>query len=293
MGTLARRMYAYAAPTALVAAGLALVLSGCAKSVVDKPQLAKVKTVAVLLYTTPTEITYRNDPRDAKSKSLLQAVVGAAAAGKGDVAAEDAYVTFTETLQQQKLPFRVLSASEVRDNPGFKEIDAPRFSYVVAPKTGLSSSLAMVGFKSPEREEGSAPKGMPQFGLPAGWGASPLTGSKDEKEYLMRAMKALNVDAAIVVADPGMGWGCNACVGTDTLGWTGVGSTTSAYVAIIVNPDVQVILAQQEWFKVGDGSGAMTLNAVNPLEHEKVFKGHGTKMARVFADSYREAVEKK
>jgi hypothetical protein len=136
-----------------------------------------------------------------------------------------------------------------------------------------------------------APDRLPQFGLPDNWdGGNPLTGSKEEREYLKKAMEALNVDAAIVVADLGYTFSCRFCVGTDSLGYNGTGSTGSAYVAAIVNRDLQPILAQREYFRSTSATAAVVANVILPRFHDGLYKAHGSRTAEVFADSYREAV---
>ncbi|MBI4081487.1 MAG: hypothetical protein HY423_02645 [Candidatus Lambdaproteobacteria bacterium] len=266
-----------------VALAGALALGGCSfgKVTVDKAEYQKVKTVAVVIYTVPESIEYKDDPRE-KKKSLLQQVIQAVAKGDGVKAATVSQASFSEALNRQGLPFRVLSADEVRSNPGYSSLNMS--SYVKPkeqPAGGATMQLAMsfMGAKSGP-PDGSAPQGLVQFGLPQDWsGGNPLMGTKDETRYLTDTIKALGVDAALVVADPGYAFVCNACAGG-----TGDGSTGSAFMVSLVNPQGKPILAMREWFATSGGHAAMVAYAVNPLQHESLYKQHGEYMAKVFGD---------
>jgi len=253
-----------------------MILSACGGSAVNKAEFGKVKTAAVLVFTVPSDIEYRADPKET-SKSLLQQVIQAVAKGDSNRAASLSYETFTAGLNGTGLPFRVLSADEVRNNAAFNALNPPSFS-LKAKKDDSALGKAMSFMGGPKAAGiGVGPDGLPQFGMVGGYGVSPLSGSDDEKRYLSAAMKALNVDAAIVVIDHGYSFSCNACVGG-----TGDGSTGSAFSSAMVNREGKLIAGVNQWFGVSGGHAAMVGYAVNPLQHDSLFKAHGGRMAEVY-----------
>jgi hypothetical protein len=272
------------ATLAAVAAG-SIALLGCGGAAINKEEIGKVKTAAVLIYTVPPTIEYRADPKETK-KSLLQMVAQAAASGSGTRAATLSHKTFSDGLNQQGLPFRVLNADEVRNNAAFIALNAPAMSKKEKKDdSGMGKALAFasaLGGGAKDKSVGVATDGLPQFGMPEGFGASPLSDSEEEKRYLQAAMKALNVDAAIVVADIGYSFACNLCVGG-----TGDGSTGSAFMVAMVNRSGKPILGVQEYFLTSGAHAAMVAYAVNPLQHDTMFETHGKRMAEVFVEILR------
>jgi len=269
-----------------LAAGLVVgaALSGCSfgKVTADMNEYKKVRTVAVVVYTVPLAIEYKEDPRESK-KTLLQAVIQAVAKGDGAVAATQSQASFSEALNRQGLPFRVLTAAEMRSNQAFMAMNPASFAPKKEEKPQGSQAMAMaMSFMgaAPQNPDGAPPDGLPQFGLPKDWsGGNPLMSTKDETRYLTEAVKALGVDAVLVVSDPGYAFVCNAC-----MGGTGDGSTGSAFMVSMVNGSGKPILAMREWFATSGGHAAMVAYAVNPLQHESLFKTHGEKMAEVFGE---------
>lgn len=265
-------------PMVLLLAGVFLV--ACGKSEVNKPEVNKVRTAAVIIFTVPQEIKYSADPT-AKETSLLNAVVQAAAAGNGARAATISHGTFTEALAQQGLPFRVLTAAEMKRNAAFNKLHVT--PVMKSEEAGLMGKMtSMFGRSGPV--EGAAPDGLNQYGLPQNWSdGNPVLGTPEELQYIVDATKALNVDAALVVADPGYSFACEACVGG-----VGAGSTGSAFMVTMINRKGEPILSTREWFATTDEQAAMAAYAVNPLEHDDLYAEHGRKMAAVFADSFKE-----
>ncbi len=267
-----------AVPVGVLLAGLLLV--ACGKSEVNKPEVNKVRTAAVVIFTVPQAIKYSDDPTE-KETSLLSAVVQAAAAGNGARAATLSHGTFTEALAKQGLPFRVLTAAEMKRNAAFNKLHVA----VVAKSEdeGLMGKMtSMFGRSGPV--EGAAPDGLNQYGMPQNWSdGNPVMGKPEELRYILDAMKALNVDAALVVADPGYSFACEACAGG-----VGAGTTGSAFMVTMINRKGEPILSTREWFATTDEQAAMAAYAVNPLEHDDLYAEHGRKMAAVFADSFKE-----
>ena len=257
---------------------LVLALSGCSfgKTTINKEKYNQVKKVAVIVYTVPEEIRYSDNPKASGSNGLLQAAIQAAAAGKGNRAATIALDNFITTVNQQKLSFRALSVGEMRGNKAFSALYTPPVAE--APKEGVMAYMSFL--KGPDKLKGAAPDGLNQFGMPQDWsGGNALQGTKEESNYISEAIKALDVDGAIIIADRGFSFVCEVCAGG-----TGAGSTGSAFMVALVNKDMDVILSQREWFATTDKQAAMTSYAVNPLQHDSLFAEHGKKTALVFAE---------
>jgi hypothetical protein len=274
---------------------LGLFLSNCAQSKVNKSEMSKVKTVAVLVYTVPTAIVLKQDGRTKPNETLAQSVATFAGAGNGEQAATVSYQSFVTGLQGQNLPFRVLSADDVRNNAAIKALAAPPAgSKTLSPDA--ERLLGQLGFKSsdPNRDVGLGPDGLAQFGLPLDWDdGDALAGTDAEKTYLLKAMEALNVDAAIVVTDIGYSWFCNYdCVGNSKTGTNGVASTQSSYLAALVNRKGQTLLSQREWFQNTDANAPLILSTVASPLQPTLYKAHGARMAKVFAVSLQKAMAK-
>ena len=270
-----------------LALGGILWLTGCGTAMINKPEIAKVKTAAVVVFTVPTRIEYWEDPRD-HTRSLLEAVIEAVAAGDGVKAATVSYGTFTEALNQQGLPFKVLSAAKVKSSAAFKALVADVQSAQAPEKAKEESVLISITFGEQRVLAGSAPDGMVEFGLVSEkhWHqADPLAGIEEERAFIIKPIDALGVDAAIVVADPGYAFACEAC-----LGGTGAGTTGSAFMVGMFNRQGVPIMALRQWFATTDEQAAMAAYIVNPLEHEDLFAEHGRKMASEFAIQFRETM---
>ena len=83
---------------------LPVVLAACSfgKNTVNVEEVKKIKTVAVIMYTVPEQISYRSDARD-NSTGLLAALAETAIGNNGKNAADDAVKKFTEALRKQGL----------------------------------------------------------------------------------------------------------------------------------------------------------------------------------------------
>jgi hypothetical protein len=304
------------AQSALLLAGLAglALMAGCSPSQVsfDKEAFSHVKTVAVVIYTVPVAIEVREDPRGEKkggnsAMAALKAVAKSMAnTGDGHQAATLAQESFSEIINQQGLPFKALTRDEMMANAKFATLareqreaidaqlakaaaDREKKQGAMGKAIGFLSSMSG-GSSNEEKPIGAAPDGMPSYGLVGSYiqANSALIGLDQEHAYLVKAAEALGVDAVMVINDPGFSWGCSTCIND-----TGNASTQSAFLVTMLDRSGKPILQMRQWFASGDGNAAMVSGVINPLQHDSLFKGHGSKTARVFADYYKEESNKK
>ena len=281
-----RRSGAFVWLIAALAATIAI--AGCGKSVImDKAALSKVKTVAVIGFTTPKIIKFHDDPREDK-EPLLAMAVNAAMPANGPKAASLAHKNFVEGLNRKGLGFRVMTQSEMMKNSEFRQLAGEvrdRSLEAQAKESssgGLSKALSMFGGATGPKPAAS-PDGMPQFGLVGGYGTETVKRSKDERDYMRLAAKALNVDAVMLLTDSGYSFTCDACVGG-----TGAATTGSAFSSTMIDRDGKVILALRQWFLTSEGSAVVAAYVVNPLQWDNLFREHGKKLATVWAEQYKE-----
>ena len=271
----------------------ALLISGCASTLkFDKAKLKKVKKVGIVIFTVPESIKYKSDPKAGK-ESELSAVVKIVARkmseGDGVKAATLSMRTFIKELNKSKLPFKVISRKEMLKRKSFKGLYSPP-----APKKKAKGALGMLAsFGSPNMSVGVGPKGINSYGLQSNWsGGDALIGSDSEMEYIKKAIKALKVDAALVINDKGYSFSCNACAGAGGV-MNGSASTGSAFTVTMVDKKGGPIMQLREWFGSTSSNAMMVSNIVNPLEHEKLFKVHGQKMGKLFARMFKEKMAEK
>jgi hypothetical protein len=274
-------------------AGLTVVFvascSSMLKREVSVNEVNNVKTAAVIIYTVPTKIEHRDNPRVKNSDGLLSAVMKMSARASSKEAATLAHKTFSETLQKQNLPFKVISRKKIMSNKKFIALRSTIKAKPKEEKNALTSALSFIGGSTSSKLTGKAPEKMVEFGLtPWGSKGSALIGTPEEKKYIMAAIKALKVDAAIVVVDPGYSFSCEVCIGG-----SGAASTGSAFSVSMIDKNGKEIVALDEWFATTDAQAAMVSGAVNPLQHASLFEEHGRKLATVFVGSLNEALNKK
>lgn len=275
-------------------------LGGCSISHVnwDKSAMNHVKTVAVVLYTVPISIQYRDDPKESK-RTGLQMLAAAANANNGARAATLAEKGFIDRINTYGLRFKVMSQADMMHNARFQAVATRALADIAKAKRereqaasqnaaskviGFLGSVAKASGDNPFNE-GVGPEGLPQYGLAPDWSGadSALMGAPGEIEYIKQSIAALGVDAALVINDPGMSFTCQACVGG-----TGTATTGSAFLVTMVNAQGKPILQMRQWFAFGDGTGTMVNYIVNPLQEDPLFTGHGQKTAQVFASFYQE-----
>lgn len=136
---------------------------------------------------------------------------------------------------------------------------------------------------------GSGPIYLQNFGLVKNWwdGKASMRNS-NEADYIKQAISKLGVDAVLVINDPDYSFSCEACVGG-----TGSASTGSAFTVSLVDKSGKSVLDVRQWFGTSPGSAAIVIVIVNPLQQDKLFKQHGIKTAKLFADEFKDALKKK
>jgi len=276
-------------------AGL-LVFSGCAGASFDKKAVGKVKKVAVILYSVPATIELFDDPK-VRKKTLLQIAAAVITANNGVQAATVSHRTFIEELNRQNLGFTAISQADMLGNASYQKIAnkwiATRREQKAKAKkaqSGAMKALSMLSSMSGGKTTpvGVGPKGVPEFGLVANYAAkSALTKEKGEMAYIKAAIAALGVDAAFLVNEHGYSFACNLCVGGN-----GAATTHTAFQVSIVDRSGKEILGMKEFFLTQAKSATMLIYLVNPLQFNSLFEGHGTKVAKVFANLFREESKK-
>lgn len=258
---------------------LSIFVASCASQSVsvDEDKMKNIKNVAVVIFTMKAKIVYRDDPK--QNDSDLGAIfANSTAFGIGENAANLAFPEFLKELNNQNLPFKVLTAEELKANSAYMALQPPA---PANPSTDKVKKAALASVST--NRAGTAPTGFVHFGLPKKWKANgkALTGKKGEMEYIKKAIDALGVDAAIVIVDRGSSYQCRAaCIlgnGDATMG--------GAFNAAIIGKDGSTIVAVNNWFH-GKAHALMARYVVNPLQRENLYLQHGTRMAQVFAKTY-------
>jgi len=261
----------------------------------------EIKKVAVVLYTVPITIKYYDDPRE-KKMNAFQIAAFMAAVQNGPQAASNAMNGFINQMNEEGLSFKFMTQDEMMDNGDFVDLLDKHTSIIMDRKAkaaaerkakkqstvskalGFLSKLSKATGGNPDYE-GAGPKDFPEFGMAFEWKSSDsaLMGTEGEMDFVKGAIKALGVDAVMVINEPGFSFGCEACVGG-----TGSGTTHTTFLATMLDRDGEVIMEMRQWWNVGGGSAAMAGYIINPLQHDSLFVKHGAKTARVFANYYRE-----
>ena len=270
------------------ALSVSVFLTACSfgKNTVNVDEVRKIKNVAVIMYTVPEQITYRDDPREG-STSVLAALAETAIGKNGNNAADTAVKAFTETLQKQGLSYKIMPHSKVVSNAKFAALHKPVSKAKKQQDEGfLGKSLSFLGSVSGSKSSVAvSPKKMNQYGLVPDWsGDTALTKKAGEDEYINQAIEALKVDAVLVVNDMGFSFACEAGIGS-----TGAASTGSAFNATLVTR-AGPVMNIREWFATTDEQGAMAAGVVDPTEHKELFEEHGRKMAQVYATAAKESL---
>lgn len=262
---------------------------------VDKENVYKIKKVALVMYTVPTEIKYREDPKKKTPKSLKDiaiAVAQKASYGDGIKAATISYKSFVDELNKQGLHFKILGYNEVVNNKQFAALYKPPKTDV--KKTAMGSAMGMLGFGGGPKQ-GAAPEGINQFGISDdAWAMkTALMGSDEEKKYLEEALKALDIDGILVIQDTGFSFTCKGCAGPVGGPMSGVASSGSSFIATLFDKNLNPVINLKEYFLTTPANAPMVANIILPTLHDKLFIEHGKKMAIVYADKVKEALKKK
>ncbi len=269
---------------------LPVMLTACfGKNMVKVEEVKKVKNIAVIMYTVPQDISYKDDVRST-GKGALASLAEAMIGDSGNQAANAAVKTFTETLREQGLSFNVMPYSEVMSNAEFTALYT-RFEY---PKEKTEDGLLgqAISFLSTEKNKvtrATSPEKMSHYGLIPIWSVdTALTNKPGEDDYIKKAIKALKVDGVLVVNDIGFSFSCEVCIGIGG-SMSGAASTGSAFNATLVTPSGPVMNIR-EWFGTTDEQATMVAGIVDPTEYDNLFKEHGKRMAEVFAESVKESL---
>lgn len=280
----------------VLAIGIISSCSGNKKFAYDQDAMQKIKTVAVLIYAAPPTIEYRSDPKEVEEESLLMAMVKVATMNNGGQAATLAQQSFIQTINDNQFVFKILPQKEMMGNKAYKKVTSKYLALTqVVEEEPEQSALAIAGDifgigKKPETSLISVgADGQPAYGRPLVWEGTPtaLMGTPEEAAYIKDSIQALGVDAALVINDWGYAFSCDAC-----MGGTGTGSTSTAFLASLVDANGKTILDMSEWFVTSPTTAPMVAYVVNPFQHDSLFKGHGVKMANVFMDYYKESTAK-
>ena len=276
------------------------VTSGCSgnkKFVYNQDAMQKTKTVAVLIYAAPPTIEYRSDPTKVEEDSFLQSLVKAATANNGGQAATLAQASFIQTINDNKFVFKVLTREDMFANAAYQKVASKYYNLTqVVEEEPEQSALEIAGdiFGFGKKEVPTSlpsvgAEGQPAYGLALDWSTAPsaLIGTPEETAYIKESIQALGVDAALIINDWGYAFSCDAC-----MGGTGTGSSSTAFLASLVNANGEVIMNMREWFVTTPTTAPMVGYIINPFQHESLFKGHGTRMATVFMDYYKESTAK-
>ena len=261
---------------------------------IDREKMPKIEKVAVVMYTVPEVIEYRNDPKDKPAKDLLDVAVAVAQqASKGDgvKAATISHGTFSSELNKQGLSFKVITQKQLFKNKEYTALYKPPEE---EKKAGLlGNAMSMLGGSTTPK--GASPENINMYGLSQdAWDMnSALMGSDEEKKYLKSAIQSLDVDGIIVVHDTGYSFSCKGCAGPSGGPMTGVASTASRFIATLLDKDLKPVINMKEYFVTTPASAPMAANIILTPLHEKLFKAHGQKMAEVFADAVKKELEEK
>ena len=272
---------------------LPVMLTACfGKNTVKVEEVKKVKSVAVIMYTVPQDIYYKDDAREG-GKSGLALLAEAVIGNSGNQAANAAVETFTGELRKQGLSFSVMPYSDVVSNAKFAALYKP-FSY---PKKkteegALGMALSFLSAGANQVTRATSPKNMSHFGLAPIWSAdTALTNKPGENDYIKKAIEALKVDGVLVINDTGFSFSCEACIGIGG-SMSGVASTGSAFNATLITRSGPVMNIR-EWFGTTDEQATMVAGIVDPTEYDNLFKEHGKRMAEVFAEAAKESLAAK
>jgi len=274
---------------------LTVFLTACSfgNNTVKVEEVKKIKNVAVIMYTVPKDISYKDNARDS-SKSGFALLAEMAIGKSGNQAANIAVETFTSTLQKQGLSFNVMSHSDVVSNAKFAALYNPYIEPKKPEGDGiLGKALSFLNSATEIKPVvATSPKNMSHYGLVAAWaGDTALTNKPGESDYIKKAIEALKVDAVLVVNDVGFSFSCEACLGIgDSM--SGVASTGSAFNASLISR-TGTAMNIREWFGTTDEQAAMVAGIVDPTEYDDLFKEHGRKMAEVFAVAAKESLAAK
>jgi hypothetical protein len=275
---------------------VALVLVSCGSTKkIDRKGIKQLKKVAVIVYTVPEQIEFKDDPRGKKGGfslgDIVKAIAKDATAGSGAHASDVSLKAFIKTANKFSLPFKLVSYKALKRNKKFIKLGSMRAPVVVEKKkSGFGGFMSKVGsMTGGDAPKASGPTYLKSFGLNKNWwDGKGLIGTQDEAAYIKASMEALGVDGVIIVNDPGFSFSCEACVAS-----TGSASTGSAFNISIVGKNGKSLVDLRQWFSTSPGSAVIVTGIVNPLQQDKLFKYHGVKTAKLFVEELTDALKVK
>jgi len=279
----------------LILVFITALFSGCATHAkIDQDKLASVKKVAVVVFTLKKSIEHRDDPTEDDSDWHAN-LSNATTKGDGVTASTLAFPRFVSELNSKGLPFNVMTLDEMKGNAAYMELYTPpkqeSTEKIVAKETATLYAKTFIGGETVLQmfsgaPDAASPSGIMNFGLPEDeWDEddNALTGAKGEMEHIKKSIKALGVDAALVIVDRGTSFQCNlACV----MG-TGDSSMGGAFYSSLILPNGEDIAKINFWFE-GDAHAGMVTYVVNPLQRESLYKAHGKKMGEEYVELFLE-----
>lgn len=276
----------------LISIASLLLLVGCGSAKIKKEEVLKIKKVAIIAYSVPATIEFKDDPREGKKEAglmdLVKVVAKSYAAPDSTKAAELSYNEFVKNINAStKLPFKTMTLADLKKNKKFQELvvsmmkaDAP----VVAETQASGWMGKLQSFATTQNNEptSNTVTGLATFGLDKDWrDSSALMKTKTETDFIQKALEVLGVDAVMIVNDMGFSFSCEACIGG-----TGSASTGSAFNASLITKDMKSAMDLRQWFGFSKASTPIVAGIVPPNMHEKLFIAHGAKMATEFLSEY-------
>jgi hypothetical protein len=277
-------------------------LTGCGSATkINKDGIRSVKNIAVVIYSVPPEIKFKKNPKEDDSSGGLslmdvaKSLMADASKADGIEASEIALNSFIKSMNNNpKMTFKVLTPTQMAKSANFTKLvsdlnakAATAASAKANKKTSmLSSAMSFLAPPKDDKKASVSPKSLVSFGLIPAWGdGNALRGTKDEQKYVKESLEALGVDAILALNDMGYSFLCSTCVGG-----TGTASTGSAFHATLIGANNDVLLQMKQWFNSSDETAATTAGIVNPLKQKELFKAHGEKLAKVFAEQLLESM---
>lgn len=264
---------------------LLFVLASCGTATIQKEEITSIKKVAIVTYSIPQKIEFREDPKEENKPGLMDLVKVVAKSFTevdGKKAAELSYNEFVKSINASPvLPFKALTLEELRTNVKFQELVSStqkKETPVVAESSGWMGKLQSLAGGSDNADKSTTVDGIATFGIDKNWkDADALVKTEEEKEFLKKALEILNVDAIMVINDMGYSFSCEACIGG-----TGSASTGSAFNVSLINKNMKNVMNVRQWFGFSKASAPIVTGIIPPAMHEKLFTAHGGKMANEF-----------
>jgi hypothetical protein len=261
------------------------VLLSCGSATFKKDEVTSIKRVAIVAYSIPEKIEFRDDPKQQNKPGVMDLVKMVAknfTEVDGQKAAELSYNEFVKSINTSThLPFKALTLEELRKNSKFQELvtsTLKKETPVAAEPTGWMGTLQSFANTNKDAPSSTTVAGIATFGIDKNWQDSDaLMKTEKEKEFLKKSLEILNVDAIMVINDMGYSFSCEACIGG-----TGSASTGSAFNVTLINKEMKSVMNVRQWFGFSKASAPIVTGIIPPPMYEKLFIAHGGKMASEF-----------